>query len=157
NVPDRLLIVTRQPRTLAVPVPVAITWPLQQNVYLPDDESNSTTLPGFDSSCRHPLKTLTGNEHDAVLPAVSVAVQVTVVVPIGNAVPDGGTQTTVAEQLSDTVGAKVTVWLDDVGQATGVTALIGPGQTIVGGIGSTVAVAVAELLPGVGSEIELAA
>jgi len=51
------------------------------------------------------LNTVTGNVHVAVFPAVSVAVQVTVVVPVGNIDPDGGTQATVTPgQLSLTAG-----------------------------------------------------
>jgi hypothetical protein len=46
------------------------------------------------------------NVHAAVFPLVSVAVQVTVVVPSLNVEPDGGTQTTDAiAQLSVAVGA----------------------------------------------------
>jgi hypothetical protein len=49
--------------------------------------------------------TVTVNEHVAVFPEVSVAVQVTVVVPFGNADPDAGEQTTEARpQLSLPVG-----------------------------------------------------
>jgi hypothetical protein len=44
--------------------------------------------------------TVTSNEHVDTLPDASVAVLVTVVVPIANVDPDGGTDTTVAEQLS---------------------------------------------------------
>jgi hypothetical protein len=45
--------------------------------------------------------TVTVNEQVAVFPDVSVAVAVTVVVPFGNAVPDGGLLTTVTPgQLS---------------------------------------------------------
>ena len=67
---------------------------------------NSTTLPGLDSSTRHPLNTLTVKLQDAVLPEASVAVQVTVVVPTGNTDPDGGLHTTVGGggQLSVAVG-----------------------------------------------------
>jgi hypothetical protein len=40
-----------------------------------------------------------------VLPAASVAVQVTVVIPVGKLDPDGGLHTTIApEQLSANVG-----------------------------------------------------
>lgn len=47
----------------------------------------------------------------AVLPEASVAVTVTVVVPFGNAVPDGGLATTVTPgQLSDAVTLKVTTF-----------------------------------------------
>jgi hypothetical protein len=55
--------------------------------------------------------TVTVNEHMAVLPLASVAVQETVVVPIGKNEPDAGEQTTAVlpEQLSAVVGvAKLT-------------------------------------------------
>jgi predicted phage tail protein len=53
--------------------------------------------------------TVTVNEQVAWLALVSVAVHVTVVVPIGNAVPLGGVQTMLAlGQLSDVVALKVT-------------------------------------------------
>ena len=52
------------------------------------------------------LNTETVNVHDAVLPDVSVAVQVTVVVPTGNIEPDAGVQLAVTPgQLSLAVGA----------------------------------------------------
>jgi len=41
--------------------------------------------------------TVTVNEQDAVVFPASLAVQVTVVAPIGNEEPDAGTHTTVAE------------------------------------------------------------
>jgi hypothetical protein len=68
---------------------------------------------------------------EAVLPEVSVAVQVTVVVPSGKVDPDGGLQTTVATpQLSVATGAKVTT--------AGHAALVmGAGQVIFGGSVST--------------------
>jgi hypothetical protein len=48
---------------------------------------------------------VTVNVQEALFPDVSVAVQVTVVEPFGNAVPDAGEQTTVAPaQLSVAVG-----------------------------------------------------
>src|SRR3954452_9714967 len=72
-------IVTMQPRTDRVPVPVAITTPLQQNWYCPVCELNRQTLPGLVSSCKHPDQRLTGNEQVAVLPHGSVRLQVTVV------------------------------------------------------------------------------
>ena len=50
--------------------------------------------------------TVTLNVEVAVLPAASVAVQVTSVVPTGNMLPEAGLQTTLTPgQLSDTVGA----------------------------------------------------
>jgi hypothetical protein len=51
------------------------------------------------------LNTVTGNVHIAVLPDVSIAVQVTEVVPVGNIEPAGGTQATVTPgQSSVAVG-----------------------------------------------------
>ena len=53
-------------------------------------------------------KTVTVNEHVAVLPEASVAVQVTTVVPVGKQEPDGGLQTTVTPgQLSEAVGGGI--------------------------------------------------
>lgn len=44
--------------------------------------------------------------HEALLPAASVAVQVTLLVPMGKRLPEGGLQMTVPpEQLSEAVGA----------------------------------------------------
>ena len=48
--------------------------------------------------------TVTVNEQVPVLPAESVAVQVTVVVPTGKVEPDAGEQIVVALQLSVAVG-----------------------------------------------------
>jgi len=54
--------------------------------------------------------TVTVNEQVAVLPAASVAVAVTVVVPTGNVDPDGGVATTVSPgQLSLDVTEKFTI------------------------------------------------
>jgi hypothetical protein len=51
------------------------------------------------------LCTVTAKLHCAVLPEASVAVQLTVVVPTGNTLPEAGTQAAVApEQLSEGVG-----------------------------------------------------
>jgi hypothetical protein len=51
------------------------------------------------------LCTITENEHDTVLPEASLAVQLTVFVPIGNVEPEAGEHETEAdEQLSVTVG-----------------------------------------------------
>lgn len=59
-----------------------------------------------DSSCSHALKTATLKLHDAVLPLVSVAVQVTLVVPTGKTDPEGGVhEATTPGQLSEAVGA----------------------------------------------------
>jgi hypothetical protein len=66
---------------------------------------NKTTFPGFESSTRQALNTLTWKLQDAVLPEESVAVQFTVVVPTGKVEPVGGLQTTVTpEQLSVAAG-----------------------------------------------------
>jgi hypothetical protein len=54
--------------------------------------------------------TVTINEHEAVLLLISVAVQLTVVVPFGKADPAGGVHPKPAiAQLSVTVGAKPTI------------------------------------------------
>src|ERR1044071_1495296 len=82
------------------------------------------------ASCSSAPSTCTVKLHDAGLPAGSAAVAVTVVVPIGNTLPDTGELVGVAiAQLSDAVGAKPT------GAPSGATAstTIGAGQRIVGG------------------------
>ena len=56
--------------------------------------------------------TVTENEQELVLPFRSVAVLVTIVVPIGKVLPLGGTVTTLAEpQLSEAATVKVTLLL----------------------------------------------
>jgi hypothetical protein len=66
---------------------------------------NKTTFPGFESSTRHALNTLTWKLQVAVFPEESVAMQVTVVVPVAKVEPDGGLQVTIAPgQLSVTAG-----------------------------------------------------
>ena|SRR5262249_41962770 len=126
-------MLTTQPLTVAMPVPENVI-PLQQNRYSPE-RLNNTTLAGLLSSCRQALKTLTLKLQLAVLPEVSVAVHVTVVVPAGNVEPDGGTQAVVTPgQLSEAVGAgKVTAVLVESGQVCAATAVTGAGQVIVGG------------------------
>ena len=52
------------------------------------------TGPGTDTVGGVTSRTVTVNEAVPVLPAASVAVQVTVVVPMGNVDPDGGAQVT---------------------------------------------------------------
>jgi hypothetical protein len=75
--------------------------------------------------------TVTVNMQVEALPAASVAVQVTVVVPTGKNVPDGGEQTTVTPgQLSVAVAVKVTMAPHWSGSLHCVT---GAGQLIVGG------------------------
>ena len=119
---------------MTVPTPVN-TVPLQQKRYSPVAALNKTTLAGLLSSCRQPLNTVTVKVQVAVLPDVSVAVQVTVVVPTGRIEPLGGVHTEVTPgQLSDTVGAgKVTVALLEIGQVCAATAVTFAGQVIVGG------------------------
>jgi hypothetical protein len=69
------------------------------------DELNKTTLFGLVSSCKHMSKVVTVKVQLAVFPLASVAVHVTVVVPIGNDDPLGGLQTAVTPgQLSPIVG-----------------------------------------------------
>src|SRR5215475_10390820 len=81
------------------------------------------------------LNTETVNVHDAVLPDVSVAVQVTVVVPTGNIEPDAGVQLVVTPgQLSLAVGAAyVAVTAVVTGHVTAATAVTLAGQLIDGG------------------------
>jgi hypothetical protein len=51
------------------------------------------------------LKTVTVKLHDDCPPDVSLAVQVTVVTPVGKSEPDGGEQRTIVpEQLSEAAG-----------------------------------------------------
>src|ERR1019366_8071654 len=73
-------------------------------------------------------------------PAWSVGVQVLVVVPSGNAVPDGELHTGVTEeQSSDTVSANVTAAVPWPG--SGVLVML-PGQVICGGVVSKTGVTV---------------
>src|SRR5437763_472906 len=53
------------------------------------------TLPGKNTSGAPSGFTVTWNVQVAELPQLSLAVQVTIVVPIGNVLPEGGLQTTV--------------------------------------------------------------
>src|SRR6185436_13662217 len=109
-------MVTTQPLTSAVPTPLN-TVPLQQKRYSPVAALNRTTLAGLLSSCRQPLNTVNVKLQVAVLPDVSVAVQVTVVVPTGKIDPLGGLHTEVTPgQLSDaTGGGKLTVAALEIG------------------------------------------
>jgi hypothetical protein len=128
-------IVNSQPLLDTVPIPLAITEPLQQKRYSPVEVLNNTTFPAFESSWRHAPNTVTVKEQVAVLPPASVAVHVTDVVPAGNVEPDAGEQEVVNPgQPSDAVGAgKVTtapaLWL----QVCGATAVTLAGQVIDGG------------------------
>jgi hypothetical protein len=73
-------------------------------------EFHNRIMLGSLSSWSATSKVVTVNEQVAVLPEASVAVQVTVVVPVGKQVPEGGAQaTTTPGQLSDAVATKLTV------------------------------------------------
>src|ERR1041385_1972677 len=125
-------MLTTHPLTVAMPVPVSVV-PLQQNEYWPVLALDKTTLVETVSSCRQAVKTVTPKLQEAVLFEGSVAVQVTVVVPTGKGEPDGGTQTTVAEQLSEAVGAgKLITELVASGQVCAATTLTEAGQVIIG-------------------------
>ena len=81
--------------------------PLQQNIYSPLVELINRTEFELPSSCRQRSKAVTLKVQLAVLLDPSVAVQVTVVVPSGKQLPDGGVQTTVGiGQLSVTTGGE---------------------------------------------------
>jgi hypothetical protein len=81
------------------------------------------------------LNVLTEKLQVALLPEVSVAVQVTVVVPTGTGEPEGGTQATVTPgQLSvATGGGKETAVAAAGGQAGAATAVTEAGQVMTGG------------------------
>jgi hypothetical protein len=80
-------------------------------------------------------RTVTVNEQMVWLPPESRAVDVTTVVPVGNAVPEGGSLTTLTGQLPSVA---VTVKVTTAEQVAKVlfTVMLG-GQLIVGGVGST--------------------
>jgi hypothetical protein len=89
---------------VSFPTPVNDVPP-QQIRYDPVVESANAAKLGFESSCIQISNVDTVNMQLAVLPAASVAVQVTVEIPIGNADPDGGVHTAVTPgQLSVAVG-----------------------------------------------------
>src|SRR4029453_18098611 len=74
--------VIRFPLIVTLPMPL-YTVPPQQNRYWPVVVLTSTTVPGTLSSCTHRSNVVTPKLHVAVFPEASVAVHVTVVVPIG--------------------------------------------------------------------------
>jgi hypothetical protein len=78
--------------------------------------------------------TVTSNEHVAVFPLASVAVDTTVVVPTGNTEPEAGTETTDEEQLSVEVTEKVTIAPQE---PASVLTVMFAGQAIVGSSLST--------------------
>lgn len=89
----------------SVPLPLAISTPLQKKLYSPVTPFTNTKFPVLVSSCKHKGNVVTVNVHCVMLFEASVAVQVTLVVPAGKIEPDGGLQTTVVPgQLSLTAG-----------------------------------------------------
>src|SRR4029079_7004930 len=78
--------------------------------------------------------TVTAKVHSAELPAASVAVHVTVVVPTVNKLPDGGLHTTTGagSQLSAAVTTKAYVVAPFPGDST----VVSPGHAITGGVES---------------------
>lgn len=90
-------------RSVAVALNVTGTDPPVEDVAL--------TEPGSDSTGGVVSTTVTANDFDAALPAASVAVHVTVVVPRANMLPDPGTHTGTIDPLTRSVAlaAKVAV------------------------------------------------
>lgn len=77
---------------------------------------------------------MTANEHCAVFPELSIAVQVAFVVPTGNVDPEGGLHTTFTPgQLSDAVAAKLTTLLMAGGHVASAAMLMLAGHVIIGG------------------------
>src|SRR6185436_17176321 len=85
--------VNTHPWMVALPTPENVV-PLQQKRYCPVIEFHSRIMLGSLSSWSATSKVVTVIEHVAVLPAVSVAVQTTVVTPIGKHEPEGGLHAT---------------------------------------------------------------
>ncbi len=86
--------------------------------------------PGQSATGGSASLTVTRKVHEAVLPAASVAVQVTVVVPTGNVDPDAGVQVIVAPgQLSVTVEVYVTTASHEPGS---LPTAISPGHVATG-------------------------
>jgi len=107
--------------------------------------NNTTLLQPSESSCSRPLKTITVKAQLAVLPEGSVAVQLTVVNPTAKQLPDAGTQTIVAEQLSVAVAANVTVLHGSA--IVLVTVAMSTGQTILGTSVSLTSIVKEQLVP----------
>ena len=129
-------MVPMHPWVVSVPLPLAIGTPPQQKKKSPVWALTSTTFPGLESSCRQKLKTFTLNAQVAILPAASVALQVTEVVPTGKGEPEGGVQTMPGvPQLSVAVTTKLTGPLVvAIGQEAIAAELMSPGQVITGGV-----------------------
>src|SRR6185295_3684865 len=89
------------PFTFTPPTPLTLIVVPQQTRYSPVTVLIRSLLLESVSSCKQTLKTHTWKLHIAVLPDVSVAVQVTVVHPVGNVPPEAGVQTTAAGGRAD--------------------------------------------------------
>jgi hypothetical protein len=129
------LSVNTHPCVCTFPIPVNVVPP-QQNLYCPVCEFHSSIVEGLESSCTATSNVLTVKLHVAVLPDVSVAVQVTVVTPTLKHPPDGGTHATVTPgQLSLATGfGNVTVVQPDPEHTFwSVIAVTFEGQVIEGG------------------------
>ena len=136
--------------TVAVPVYVV---PPQQKRYAPVWLLPMKTVPGFESSCKQTLNTPTLKLHVAVLPDISVAVQVTVVVPIAKQLPLGGVQTTATPgQLSEAVAVKLTT--EQVAFTFGVTTVWLAGQVTTGAWVSTTVTVNVQLPVCIASSVE---
>jgi hypothetical protein len=148
-------MVPMQPLSVSTPVPEARSWPLQQKRYWPVRALNRTTLPGLESSCRQALNTVTVKLQVAVLPDVSVAVHVTVVVPTGKIEPEGGTQTKVTPgQLSVTTGGgKLTTVVVAMGQVAAAVVVTFEGQVMLGGCVSLTVTVNEQLAPAVVEQV----
>ena len=104
-------------------------------------------MPGLVSSCRQKLNTVNVDVQVEMLPEVSVAVQVTVVVPTGNGEPEGGLQENDCRpQLSVALAVKLTVALVAMGHEA-VAAVAMFGQVTVGGVLSITVTANGQLAP----------
>ena len=94
--------------------------------------NNTVLAQPPESSCNLPLNTVTVKLQVAVLPEASVAVQVTVVTPVGKQLPEGGVQTTVTPgQLSEAVVVKFVTVQGSLTLAD--TAVMFAGQVMTGG------------------------
>jgi hypothetical protein len=91
---------------------------LQLSVALNEKVTRAPQIPGSVFTVLSPGQIINGlvlsvtrtvNEQCDIFPCLSVAVDCTVVNPIGKSVPDGGMETTVAEQLSVAVTEKFTI------------------------------------------------
>src|SRR2546425_7989044 len=138
-----------QPLAFSVPVPLAISTPLQKKSYWPVLALTKTKLPVLVSSWRQKLNTVTLKLQLDWLLEVSVAVQVTVVVPTPNTDPPGGLHANVTPgQLSLTIGlANVTALPAAIGHEAAAVVLKSAGQVIEGACVSTTVTVNVHMLP----------